>query len=336
MSQSHTGIVAGDEETDLSVVEPSKSGNLGYQSYNTNSSIRTKLTREEREAAYYNNARKWKEKEMHATSPNNTFHRDLMRKRGELSAWVSSSRALASHSNSFGNPSKNSRATSPSFSFPTLYEQTSYDAPHNAANPGYHPAQYIYQSAYPPTQGSNPSYLTPYTYDASPHSMPQRNPSESSLTAPEPFPWQKSPIPPGWVPQPYQDPINPIGPTPSPPPHSPYRPYSVNLSVPTRPPGQQQPRRMFVKSKIQMMHNTSSRGNSRVVSPSRDGDDVSSTAVSTTGSRLYVQIIFIIFLVFELFLPAYVLYVHHLFLTWYVFTTTSRLGSWTKSTAYIS
>src|SRR5260221_3571801 len=50
-SQSHTGSVTGDE-ADLSDVEPSESGSLGGQSYNTSSSTRKRMTIEEREAAY--------------------------------------------------------------------------------------------------------------------------------------------------------------------------------------------------------------------------------------------------------------------------------------------
>jgi hypothetical protein len=299
-TQSHTGSVTGDE-ADLSDVEPSESGSLGGQSYNTNSSTRKRMTIEEREAAY-NEARsrifmdfeeKEKGKEMNATSlsvsgstsstgrsymgdtddvvslpatesewsmPASNFHRDP--KRRGVSASASSSRAIRSggslHGNNSGNSSRNSRAASPSFSYPSLYEPTAqgqpYDLPHHAANPGYHPAQYGYP--YSPNQGSNPTYLPPYPYYASqytyqPPSMSQHNPPDPSPpTGPEPFPQhhQMNYVPPyGWAPQPqanqppmqpnphsmhppipphHQHPMSQIGSMPPPPPHYiPYQPY---------------------------------------------------------------------------------------------------------------
>lgn len=192
--------------------------------------------------------------------PTNTFYRDPKREvRRGTSASASSSRAFRNggsfNGNSSGNNSRNSRAPSPSFSYPTLFEQTlsgpPYDPSHLAANPGYVPAQYGFP--YPPNQGLNPPYSPPYPYYAphypfQPPSMSQHNPLDSSPSAGPEIYHQTGYMPPyGWAPQPppsqppmppithmhpqippphLQNPMNQIGPMPPPPAHAPpYPPY---------------------------------------------------------------------------------------------------------------
>ena len=316
--QSHTGSVTGDEAdlSDVEPSESGSLGGQSYITNSSTKKRMTIEEREAayneaRSRIFMDFEEKEKGKEMNATSlsvggsgrsymsdtddvvslpvtegewsmPPNNFHRDP--KRRGVSASASSSRAIRSggsfHGNSSGNSSRNSRAASPSFSYPSLYEPIPqvqpYDLPHHAANPGYHPAQYGYP--YPPNQGPNPAYLSPYPYYAShytfpPPSMSQHNPPDPSLpTGPEPFPQQHQMnyvTPYGWAPQPpanqppmqpnphsvhppipphYQHPMNQVGPMP-PPPHSlPYQPYvhtphaypySINPHYPTGPPGQQ-------------------------------------------------------------------------------------------------
>lgn len=109
-------------------------------------------------------------------------------RRGNASA-SSSSRSVRSGGASYGsnNSSRNSRASSPSFSYPTLYEPAPtgqlYDPkqPANTANPQYHGTQYYHPFAPPPQPTA---YMPQYPYYGPyPYQAPPPDPHHSNLDA---------------------------------------------------------------------------------------------------------------------------------------------------------
>ncbi|THV05556.1 hypothetical protein K435DRAFT_92450 [Dendrothele bispora CBS 962.96] len=289
--QSHAGSVTG-EDADSSDVEPSETGSMGGRSNATGGSGKKRMTIEERTAAY-EQARsrifmgfEEKEKDMSASSSSgltsasashagssvgdtedatsslatesewspNSFNKDSRR-----SNTSSSSRSLRSSSlpypNGSGNSSRNSRAPSPSFTYPTLYEphsSPSYDGTHvgsqQSAPAGYQNPPFTYQYP-PPSHPPNQPYMPPtypyyssYPYGPPPLSQHPQNSSEAlpsgdMYSPPPPPPHSMYGTPYMWHPPPNPTPMHsappmptqaPNGQMPGPPPplqQLPYQPY---------------------------------------------------------------------------------------------------------------
>lgn len=119
------------------------------------------------------------------SGPVNRDRRD--NRRGASTA--SSSRSLLSSGASYntnngsGSSSRNSRATSPSFAYPTLYEPPAIDT--NQYGPPPPPSGYVFYPPYVPQPGQapGPPYMPPYPYYPQygypPHPPPPQHPSES-------------------------------------------------------------------------------------------------------------------------------------------------------------
>ncbi|KZT10162.1 uncharacterized protein LAESUDRAFT_694804 [Laetiporus sulphureus 93-53] len=249
---SQAGSVAG-EDAELSDVEPSETSSIGGRSNTTGNSVKRHRTLEEREAAY-NEARsrifmdfeeKEKEKERDMSANSSTFSLvsgscsnsgDRGSSVGDLddsastvateSEWSGpvirdkrdgrrggSSRANRHYNGS--ESSRNSRATSPSFNYATLYDPVAgpeYGAQPSA--PGYFPPPYMYP--YGAVAGQMPGpyypYYVPYGYPPLPHdpSNPMGNDAmyspyqPSTMPYTNPYMWQQPP--PQQLPQPPQSP----------------------------------------------------------------------------------------------------------------------------------
>lgn len=222
-THSQAGSVAGDDG-DLSDVDESEAGSVGGRSNATGGSSKKRMTIEEREAAY-NEARsrifmnfeekeKEKEKDMSSSSSLSVVSGSASTSGGSVgdiedsvssvateSEWSApsfrkgrssaSNRSVRSSAHSFSSngagSSRNSRAPSPSFAFPSLYEPNASGIPYDAVQPGpvttpgYLPANYYYP--FVPGQAANSGYLAPYPpYYPYPYSAPPHphNPSDPS------------------------------------------------------------------------------------------------------------------------------------------------------------
>ncbi|KAI0741697.1 hypothetical protein C8Q80DRAFT_1110535 [Daedaleopsis nitida] len=155
--------------------------------------------------------------------------RDALRGPGSTTSSVRSFRSTGPSYNANGSgSSRNSRATSPSFTYPTLYEPP--------AAPQYDPGQYLAQPQPPPGYVGQYGYPP---YNAQPPGQPYANPYYyQSQPQPPPYPY---PLPP-----PHSDQVAPgeamYPPPPPPPPNAPHQPsYSPSYMwagspAPTQPP----------------------------------------------------------------------------------------------------
>ena len=215
---SSAGSVAG-EDADLSDVEPSEAGSLGGRSNATGGS-KKHMTIAEREAAY-NEARsrifhdfeekeKAKDNQMSASSSSLSLNSASATSAygdasslGEVDGSVSSPttesersgparrearRGNSSSKGSIRGASRNSRASSPSFAFPSLYEPAPtgqlYDpnAPTGPSKnaPPYQGTQY-YHPFVPPSQPAGGVYMSPYPYYAPyPYQAPPPEPHQTA------------------------------------------------------------------------------------------------------------------------------------------------------------
>ncbi|KAG6886241.1 hypothetical protein C0993_010803 [Termitomyces sp. T159_Od127] len=238
-AQSQAGSVAGDD-ADFSDADPSESGSLGGRSNATGRSNKSRMTIEEREAAY-NEARsrifmgfeeKEKEKDMSASSSSislasgstsggggssvsgdidepasspateSEYSAPGREKRvGRNGSASSSSRSLRYSSNQ--GSSRNSRASSPSpFTYANIYEpnQTTF---YDHPPAGYNQSQYMYP--YPPPGMPHTPYYGAYPYYQYPYPTPppQTPPSDPS-TPSSGDPYSSGMYPPqyAWTPHP--------------------------------------------------------------------------------------------------------------------------------------
>ncbi|KAL6307254.1 hypothetical protein BKA93DRAFT_769218 [Sparassis latifolia] len=196
---SQTGSIGG-EDADLSDVEPSETGSVGGRS-NATAGSKKFMTLEEREAAY-NEARsrifmgfEEKEKDMSANSSTFSLNSGSASTSGGCggsisdlddsassvpteSEWSgpvtreqwdgrrsggSSSRSRTSYNNGSGS-SRNSRATSPSFTYASLYEPPVDLSQYVPQPPPGYIAHYIYPYSNGPGQPAGAPYLAPYSY----------------------------------------------------------------------------------------------------------------------------------------------------------------------------
>ncbi|KAJ4469595.1 hypothetical protein J3R30DRAFT_1572306 [Lentinula aciculospora] len=226
---SQAGSVTG-EDADLSDIEPSETGSVGGRSSATGGSSKKRMTMEEREAAY-NEARSRifmdyndKGKDMSASSSSVSVASSsaggsslgdgedsvkslatessspFTNKRGNSK--TSSSRSLRSSALPFtssgSGSSRNSRAPSPAFTYPSLYEHPSsgsFDS--NSANQQYPSAPYGYPYSAPTPIQPNPPYsMQPYPYYYPYGPPPTHNPPDPPLTGdvyPHPPPMMYNP-----------------------------------------------------------------------------------------------------------------------------------------------
>ncbi|KDQ61389.1 hypothetical protein JAAARDRAFT_30816 [Jaapia argillacea MUCL 33604] len=279
---SQAGSVTGDD-ADFSDIEASENGSLGGRSNMTGTS-KKHMTIEEREAAY-NEARsrifmdfeekEKKEKDMSASSSTRSLVSgsastsgggetssvgdmdDSVSTAATESEWSGPATTQkregrrgansASSSRSLRSSARGSRATSPSFTFPTLYEPTpatGLDASQVPPPPGYI-AHYVYP--YHPAQGqtSPQGYLAPYgyyppfSYQQHPHpqAYPMSHSDPTSPAGPEMYAHQHQHPPP--QPLPYPNPNPYMWPQQQPPPTNIHHPQPPNPHQGSQPPSSQ-------------------------------------------------------------------------------------------------
>ncbi|KZT27919.1 hypothetical protein NEOLEDRAFT_1130422 [Neolentinus lepideus HHB14362 ss-1] len=233
---SQAGSVAGDD-ADLSDVEPSESGSIGGRSSVTS---KKHMTIEEREAAYkeartrifmdFEEKEKEKEKDMSGSSSTRSL---VSGSGGETSSvgdiddsnstapteseWSGPiahdkrevRRGKGSSNRSLRSSARGSRATSPAFTYASLYEPpvagSSYDPQMGVPPPQGYVPQYMYPYPVPPGQAPGQGYLAPFPY-----------------YAPYPYPHQAYPLT-------QSEPVSPSGGEmygPFSPPHVGYNPYT--------------------------------------------------------------------------------------------------------------